>query len=516
MFSSIIVFKNKLISSINRFKTKKINWYLFPQQARDSTCHCLVIFNFVLLQKIKAKLQNHTWRSQEDWIGVTFSGTVAWQKAMARLTNPEFGEDKAFSEYQNYILKYGIHLDRIYTESGRAYYKSSLDPLKNLQKVWLSPYHFVCAKNHPEVIEKTLPLYSDGKDNFIFNIKKNCYEKIEAIAEYFNDSNEFSEDLIYLFGFNINKSGKSLKLSPQYKEYLGLPNYSCLTPSLINYPISSAKNFKCGYKYQYLPEQAKQDVYFHVGLFQLLNLAMGIDQENNLINQSHDLYQVYSNLRREMTKHPDNPWGLPEFKAQNSLEYHLAELFKQDPELMQEVIKVNKYPFNTFEHYENLDNLYDSKDKQVRQSLAKHKSLLPGKEQILAYSFSQSLLTIWTAAVSEKALYAVLELPEFLRVVLYFASRNYHKKILKTVYESQLGARSFIAIWQYIKQLLLQKGIEELFSFDGHGVVVSFSKELIAMQNNNMDIVAPRLMEDLGFTVIDSLYSDVVKPWYVK
>lgn len=510
--SAVVLLKNKVLSYLNKLKnSKKFNWFLFPQQASDSVCHCLFIYNFSLLQKIKKGEEKYIWRTQEDWIGVTFSGIVAWQKAMHRLTNPEVGQNNAFSKYQKYILQHGIHLDRIYTESGRAYYKSSLNPLKNLQKVWLSPYHFVCAKNHPDVVEKTLPLYSDGINNFIFDIKKNCYRKLETLANYFDD---VSENLIYLAGASNNDT-TAIKLSAQEQQYLELPKYCALKA----YPINRSnkdKKFKYGYKYQYLPEQAKKDVYFHVGLFQLLNLAMGIDRENNLITKNHELYPVYINFREEMTKHPDNPWALPEFNAQNSLEYHLTELFKQNAALMQEVIKVNKYPFNTFEHYENLDNLYDSKDKLSRKTLAKSKELLPGREQILAYSFSQSLLTIWTAAVSEKALYAVLELPEYLRPILYFASLDYHKKILKTVYEKQSNTRSFIDIWQDIKATLQNKGLEELFSFDGHGVVISFSPELISMQNSNMNIMAPKLMTDLSFTVIDSLYSDHVKPYYAK
>ena len=67
-----------------------------------------------------------------------------------------------------------------------------------------------------------------------------------------------------------------------------------------------------------------------------------------------------------------------------------------------------------------------------------------------------------------------------------------------------------------LKQMLKQKGIEELFSFDGHGVIVSFDKDLINLQNSNMKICSPNLMKDLGFTIIDSLYAESVKPFYVK
>lgn len=503
MFSSIVAFASNFI--------KKTHWYLFPQQGNDSVCHCLFIFNFVLLKQIKAKLKNYSWRTQEEWIGMTFSGIAAWQSAMNKLTNPNVNENLAFSKYQQVLLQQGIHLDNIYTDSGKIYYKSSLNPLKNLQKIWLSPYHFVCAKNHPEVVEKTLPLYSDGRNHFIFDIKQQGYKKLQAIVNYFDD---LSGNLLCLSSSNFNNNKVCLKLTAQDQQYLGVSNYSYLEAYKINYSVNKKLKFKYGYKYQYLPEQAKQNIYFHVGLFQLLNLAMGIDRDNNIIDQYHSLYPVYVNLREEMTRHPDNPWGLPEFNANNSLEYHLAELFKKNSKLMQEVIQVNKYPFNTFEHYENLDNLYNSKDKKNRRSLSTRKLLLPGKEQMLAYSFSQSLLTVWIAAVSEKALYSVLELPIYLRFIFYFANRVYHKKILKTVYKNRSGIRSFINIWQDIKQQLQQQGITELFSFDGHGVVISFAEDLIAMQHNNMDIVAPDLMRDLGFTVIDSLYADVVKPWY--
>ena len=86
---------------------------------------------------------------------------------MDRLTNPQESDDSQFAVYQNYMFEHGIHLEKIYTESGKMYYKSSLDPLKNLQKIWLSPYHFVSTKNHPAVLEKTLPLYFDGENHWL-------------------------------------------------------------------------------------------------------------------------------------------------------------------------------------------------------------------------------------------------------------------------------------------------------------------------------------------------------------
>lgn len=487
----------------SRKTNRKTNWYLFPQQARDSTCHCLVIYNFALLKKIKAGLRHHEWLNHEDWIGVTFSGIAAWQQAMDKLTNPKIGEDNAFNNYQQYIFKHGIHLDNIYTKSGRKYYKSALNPLKNLQNIWLSPYHFVNTANYPDVLEKTLPLYFDGKDEVIFDLKKNCYQKLEPLSHDPEKQLTSDSHIIYLSGSN-----KIYKLTEEYKEYLKLPNYTCLTA----YKLTSSK-FQYGYKYQLLPKQAQENVYFHVGLFQLLNLAMGLDNENNLINEQHELYPVYKNLRAEMTRNPDNPWAFSEFNAQNSLEYHVAEIFKTNPEFMQEVIEVNTYPFNTFEHYEELDNLYDSKDKKNRQSLANKKQLLPSKEQMLAYSFSQALLVVWAAAVSEEALYAVLELPKILRPILYFANSNYQKNIFRKIYNND--SKSFMMVWKKIKAILQAKGIEELFSFDGHGVVISFSEDLISIQNNAMKISYPDIMTDLGFTVIDSYYSEKVKPWYV-
>ena len=507
MFSKVVNLKKQIIKSF-----KKPSWYLFPQQARDTTCHCLIIFNFMLLKKIKAGIVKYGWLSQEDWIGITFSGIVAWQQAMERLTNPKEGEDNAFSNYQKNIFQNGIHLDQIYTKSGRKYYKSELNPLKNLQKIWLSPYHFVDTRNHPDVLEKTLPLYSDGENEFIFDVDKNCYQKLEP-ALLGTSSIDPDKYIIYLSGSN-----KMFSLSEKYRQYLQLPNYSCLTA----YELTSSNscNFKFGYKYQFLPEQAKDNVYFHVGLFQLLNLAMGIDSENNIINQQHELYPVYQNLRQEMTKSQENPWGFDEFSANNSLEYHVAEIFKNNPEFMQEVIDVNNYPFNTFEHYEELDNLYDNKNRKTRKSLIDKKKLLPCKEQMLAYSFSQALLVVWAAAVSEESLYAVLELPTILRPILYFANHNYQKNIFRAVYNNKLGininnTKSFMSVWQKIRLILQAKGIEELFSFDGHGVVISFSENLITMQNENMSIDYPDIMKDLNFAVVDSLYSDKVKPWYV-
>jgi hypothetical protein len=535
MFNGIFSPAGKLKKFLRSLRRDR--WFLFPQQGKDTICQCLFVYNYALVQKFKANKEQLSWKDNQHWLGVTFPGVVAWQQAMVRLSDPTITENKAFYDYQQYMLANGIHLDKIYTKSGRKYYKSDLNPLKNLQKGWLSPYHFVSAAKHPQVLEKILPIYSDGEQDFIFDLEQNCYTKLDALTGLDFNNASHNNNIVYLGGSN-----KIFKLTEHQSNYLQLPNYACLTKINLskhkNYKIN--KKFKYGYKYQYLPEEAKKNIYFHVGLFQLINLAMGIDNNNTIIGGQHELYPVYSNLRAEMTKNPTNPWSFPEFTAENNLEYQLAKIFKSNKKLMEDTLQViNNYPFNTFEHYEHLDNLYDSKNKRKRKTLAAQKKLLPCKEQMLAYSFAQSLLAIWSAAVSEKSLYAALELPKFLRSILYFSNRKYRKNIFKDIYGGAIKASNkeipaekivqnnnaninnhitqettFIQIWHRIKAILHSQGIEELFSFDGHGVVISFSDQLVAAQNQLMQIDRQDIMADLGFTVIDSLYSDSVRPWY--
>jgi len=54
---------------------------------------------------------------------------------------------------------------------------------------------------------------------------------------------------------------------------------------------------------------------------------------------------------------------------------------------------------------------------------------------------------------------------------------------------------------------------KDFVSYSGHGIVMSFANDIIALQNTS-PIARQALMDDLGFAVIDSYYSDKLQPFY--
>lgn len=471
--------------------SKNKSLYLFPQQGEDSACHCYPWFNLEYLPVFRKNLANNNadWRSHEYWTAYTFEGIAGWQMAMERLTNPEYLADKSFANWQNNLLDKGISLENMYTKSGKKYYSSSINPLKNMQRFWLAPYNFVNATEHPKAVQKTLPIYLEDNNLYFYDYKIEQKIKLEQ-----------TEDTLYKTYLVLNE--KKYLIDEEYLNFLNIPNGS---------EIYLNKRF-CSY--QYLPEQAKENIYFHVGLYQLMLLALGVDNNNEEIHSAHELYDAFRNFDFEMGKYKNNPWKLKSFKKENLLEYNVTNIFKEYPELMDEAIVTSKCFFNTYEHYEKLSELTDSN----KCSLEFRKQYLPGKEQILAYSFVQSLRISWAAAVSNKAFNAVLEIPKIIIPLTHLPGFSNERKVLKNIYKQYdiNGEKiSFIDTWQKIKAKLKQKhGFEKDYvSFDGHGVVLSFAEDLKQI-SSKMKVKCKKTIQNLDFTIIDSLYSKAVEPFY--
>lgn len=483
--------------------------FLFAQQGRESSCHLVSWFNLSLLRKLRKTNVNllnamtvkrqELWKKTDQWHAVTYQGIVAWQKAMASLTNGS----SAFRNYQDELQANAIHFDKIYTKEQKPFWKSSLNPLQNLIRFLFTPYTFINPIDHTDVLFKALPIFSNGNQVYLHDNNQQDFTILTEHPKNKEAPTGFS--LIHLPNLK-----QSFLLNKDQQEYLQLPNEAVLHVDKLK---RTESDYTHGYGYMFLPEQAKTNIYYHIGVYQLMLFALGIDQNNNLINDQHLDFKAQQDLKTTMA---NTPWGFNDFKKENLFEYNLAKIFKENTTLADKAIASINGIHNTFHHYQELDKLYDSNCLDSRQSLKEKKQFLPCKEQILAYAFSMCLRLIWAAAISQKAMQSVMEIPKQLLPLTRLPGFIKAKDVIASALQKDCCGNNVFTVWhEIIEELLANRTEDEMdfVSFNGHGNVISFADDVLSLQSN-MKFSHPEIIKELKFAVVDSLYSKSLKPFY--
>jgi hypothetical protein len=140
-----------------------------------------------------------------------------------------------------------------------------------------------------------------------------------------------------------------------------------------------------------------------------------------------------------------------------------------------------------------------------------HLETFPCKEIMMAYALGQTLQRQWALSLSPEALFGVMQLDEELDE-LDSEQASEIKSIIIQTHEKELG--EFLPVWQEIKNLLLRQHPEqqEYINFSGHGLIISFSPNLMTAQSAN--VVHKDRLVNLGCTMLDSSYAESLDPFY--
>jgi hypothetical protein len=300
------------------------------------------------------------------------------------------------------------------------------------------------------------------------------------------------------------------KLSPSQQTLLDLPKHT-----ILNHIQYSLLGHEIGFKYRYLPEQSETNSYYMSSLLQLMLFCMGVDKDNQPIDEQHPLFAAHNELKKQMQAQDTNPWGLPSFKKENLLEYQIAKMMQKDPALKEKMKQTVDIFFNAWGYYNALDNLYDSPDPLTRHSLKDKKKWLLGEDLFLAYAYVMNARFLWAAATSRQAFNAVLELDPSLAMLLQLPLAPGPNQLMRNAQVKTAKGYSYLDVWQQIQgQLVVDKNIpKELASFSGHGIVMSVYHDLTEQQKQN-GVQNPSIMNRLGFSVIDSYYGEQLSPMY--
>lgn len=299
------------------------------------------------------------------------------------------------------------------------------------------------------------------------------------------------------------------KLNDAQKNLLQLPNNAYCTRY-----NNDVLGFDYAFAYRYLPQIAEQHTYYMSSLNQLTLFGLGLDQNLDPITQTHPLYEAYQEFRAAMADYPDNPWQNDNFVKENFMEYHIAMLLRDDPELRQQMIDTVEVLFPSWTLRQEMDQLqYQNPDGSIEPA-SRHTQHLLGSDPYLAYCFMQSLRFVWASAQSKEAYTSVMELDPNTAQLLRLPGAPGPTQIIKRA-EKEVNGSSFLDVWQTLRERLESDPSipKELASFSSHGVLMSFSDDLKKLQMDN-GVRKPDVMDKLGFALIDSYYGSGLKPMY--
>ncbi len=525
-----------LPSSKNR-KVEKVPTYFFSQQYNEC-CHLTSFVNYGRLRK----LENHKFDlsqmesfSRREWLGENQSFLQPWHVAMRAALDADNYPHLAqfFRGAQESIIS-----PHFYDEKGKPFFSGitglidfekapfTLIDIEKLKTTRL-PISSCLSVGLGDLLDESqlhlhLPLVFDKEKGFlIYNRKLHSFESIEGLSwievtkdnSVVIDHTKITADEYTKYSIPQNPS---FRIEMVAKKILGFEKVA-IVPDL---PAGLVTDSGTYFTYQ-------------MGLFMLMLLATGVDTDNEVIDEDHKLYPVYQELCRAMSLSPENPWNPKFMKKEQLLQYHLAEIFKENKELFRAAEKVVDVARNGYSIYQkSFSGRMYRPDKSVYNRGVLEK-FLPGKEQALAYYFTQSLRFLWYSgnnpSVAVKA--AEMELPleqKFATLLHRFLRKKIHKNHSLEQFSKNIGNLdprnfSFMDVWHELRNHLLQRiesnktDSHHFVSFDDHGWVISFHPEVIDLQNESGRQYDAELIHSLGFAGIESwLSSDLGNIWYKK
>lgn len=211
-----------------------------------------------------------------------------------------------------------------------------------------------------------------------------------------------------------------------------------------------------------------------ISLYQNIFLNLGIDQENNRITKSHTLYPVYNDLITQKVD-KDFVWRSESFKAENFLNYEVADIFKKQPTLMKEFEIALSKTFPAIMQYYNEIEEYQDKDGPLINKL----TTLPSKEQHLTYQLFSMIRFMWDRALAdEDDEEDDQKIPNHSRFFSDSSDPHTLEKIYPKLYTpiKEIGHKTLIELIKILKSQFKQT---DYFSFGfGHAFTIVFPKNL--------------------------------------
>lgn len=249
-----------------------------------------------------------------------------------------------------------------------------------------------------------------------------------------------------------------------------------------------------------------------IGRTKLMFLRLGIDENNQDITSKHSLYGAYQDFKNLCNSSKDNPWNDSYCKKENFLQYHIAAVLKNNPELREqlesvfnalEIMTTPTFQKNIWESYtlflQDVENgqLYRDRNGTAYDS-KKMAPYMLGKEQMLAYLTASVVRMLWYGAIDESAF----------KERTGFDSFSEYQNLVQKKVEIKNKNVSFIDVWHAVTKNLSGKNF---FSLEFHGWLISFDANIIALQKNMPDFKNGKTVDLIGCIGIESIFSSEFK-----
>lgn len=366
--------------------------------------------------------------------------------------------------------------------NGNNYFTSSWSFFERAERKSLSPYFLKEAIFSQTAYE--IPIFEKHGNYFCYDVTKQDYAPVE------------NNGTLHPEGFSLSQG--QLKALPW--------NFHQLELSRSNHGKILAYDRSLPIEGKFIPRQ--------LGTYKLLLLNLGLDNNNNPLDardgQLNDMELNVHKELKECMKISMTSWSPDVCKKEHLIEYCLAEVFKQDQGLFDQVCDHVDFYFRSWSRYEvDIYQLCDQNgDRLSTKNLCRY---LPGREQMLAYCLMINIQYLWLSAISSVAFCYHLGLPSLFSHIPFLVGPNQYRK---AAYRLKNGI-SFIDLWKVVKRKLQEKFPDKLdwVTFSEHGMVISFDPDLIKTQNARR-ISNVGLAEDLGIAGIDSLYGREMDVFY--
>lgn len=502
--------------------------YLFLQQFNDM-CLAAPMINLKLLEDLLhkypdiTKIPDDAWLTRRQWFGEEFKYLHAWHKAFDKANTSDAPH---FNKYMQEGVRNGPVAPHYYDQQGNLLLKNMMEPGSGIDAgmafTWVSSYFFIDAN--------FISLLNVGGSNgivprvglfvpFVKEKETENYLLYNASTRIFETLKHAGENFLYMSGFFDRK--QRYDMLSLGKNNLGFDEIAYATN-----PLGRGFRFK-----------SKCYVPYTFGLAKLMFLTLGIDENNQPLTASSDQFGVSQELQLLVREDVEfNPWSPRFFDKENFIQYKLAEMFINDPALFaqaQEVVDI--LPFKLWENYKvflesiKKRTLYRFNRRAYDYNQVKQYFL--GDEQALAYFFTQQVRQLWYGTLNEEIFnnyvnqaWSVLEKYGISNDAVQH-DRLFTGLVTCALLKKTIGSEelSFLDVWRRIVEKFKQCDRKHWVSFDGHGWVISFDKQLIALQkraiNNLLESEEKKqerleLLHALRCTGIESSHSTELNSFY--
>ncbi len=430
----------------------------------------------------------------------------------------------AYAQYEKVIRTQGIISSRIFDANGIPTVTMDPDLVSQAIRTAFTPYNILVDPEYP--IKRWLPIlqYSLTNQLYFYDFHDNKTTQLPMVSTESNGAIIMNVTINNGVEPTSSFSEARVALQPSMLEKMGV------NAKQIECPITEQKTFgfKTGYFVPVTDDTTLcQEYYFDVGSFQHMLLACGVHTDNSTFSDEDVSLEAMASreLQEAIKADPRNPWA--DLVKEDLFEYHLAEIFKDNEDLKYRTMAAVDYYNNYWQIYEESFDFYDA-PAEPRTKLSQKQRFMPGKDQMLAYLFSNQLRFLWAATISSDAVQAIEgveeRIPEAMSEQLHREDRNLREfdaeqVILSALYQKfGIGDEqfSFFDMWKEIRALFLQRIAplqkQDFVTFSNHGSVISFDQDLVQLQHHE----TPHIAKELGFAVWDSLYEKVLRPFYQR